>query len=227
MNLQPGMVAKKIGMTQLFLENGDRVPVTVLSVKGNTVLAHRTQEKHGYTAIQIGFDEQKPSRVNKADLGRFKQAGATPRRMVKELRVPAEMLEKFPVGSDLPIDLMPEGGLVDITGTTKGKGYQGVIKRHNMRGTKATHGVHEYYRHGGSIGCRLTPGRVVPGKRMAGHMGTDTQTLQNVTVAKVMADDGVVLVRGPVPGANGSYMTVRQALKPAIRERTKANKKKK
>jgi large subunit ribosomal protein L3 len=220
MNVQPGMLAKKVGMTQLFLEDGNRVPVTVLSVKGNTVLAHRTQEKHGYVAIQVGFDEQKPSRLTKADLGRFKQAGASPRRLVKEFRLPGDALEKFPVGSDLPLDLFAEGAMVDVTGTTKGKGYQGVIKRHNMRGTKATHGVHEYYRHGGSIGCRLTPGRVLPGKRMAGRMGTDTMTLQNVTVAKIMPEEGLVLVRGPVPGPNGGYVTVRQALKPAIRAAT-------
>ena len=220
------MVAKKIGMTQLFLENGDRVPVTVLSVKGNTVLAHRTDDKHGYTAIQVGFDEQKPSRMTKADLGRFKQAGATPRRVVKEFRLTAEDVEKYPVGQELPLEIFAEGGQVDITGITKGKGFQGVIKRHNMRGTKNSHGVHEVYRHGGSIGCRLTPGRVVPGKKMAGHMGTDRQTLQNVHVAKVMADEGVLLVRGPVPGSNGSYVTIRTALKPAIKAANNKKKKK-
>jgi large subunit ribosomal protein L3 len=220
------MVAKKIGMTQLFLENGDRVPVTVLLIKGNAVVAHRTQERHGYTAIQVGFDEQKPSRLTKADLGRFKQANVTPRRMVKEFRLPADALEKFPVGTDLPLDLFAEGAKVDVTGTTKGKGFQGVIKRHNMRGTKQSHGVHEVYRHGGSIGCRLTPGRVVPGKRMPGHMGSDTQTLQNVSIAKVMPEEGVLLVRGPVPGSNGAYVTVRQALKPARQAAHKANQKK-
>ena len=168
MNVQPGLIAKKLGMTQLFLENGARVPVTVLSVAGNTVTAHRTEERDGYTALQIGYEEQKPSRLTKADLGRFSKVEVTPRKHVREFRVPAALLEEFPVGQDIPPGIFEDGAKVDVTGTSKGKGFQGVIKRHHMRGTKATHGVHEYYRHGGSIGCRLTPGRVVPGKRMAG-----------------------------------------------------------
>lgn len=216
MNVQPGMVAKKLGMTQLFLEDGTRVPVTVLSCKGNTVLAHRTMERDGYTALQVAFDEQKPSRLTKADLGRFKQADVSPRKVVREFRVPAEVLEKYPVGSDMPLDLFTEDGKVDISGLTKGKGFAGVFKRHNMGGKPATHGTHEQFRHGGSIGCRLTPGRVVPGKRMAGQMGNVKQTTQNLKVAKVLAAQGVVLIKGTVPGAAGTYVTVRLANKPAL-----------
>jgi large subunit ribosomal protein L3 len=212
------MVAKKLGMTQLFLEDGTRVPVTVLSVKGNSVLAHRTKERDGYTALQIGFDEQKPSRMTKADLGRFQQAGVTPRKMVREFRVGPEVLEKYPVGSELPFEILGgEGAMVDVTGTTKGKGFQGVFKRYGMRGKPSTHGAHEVFRHGGSIGCRLTPGRVMPGKRMPGQMGNEIQTLQNVKVARIMADEGVLLVKGPIPGSNNAYVTVRVAHKPAIR----------
>jgi large subunit ribosomal protein L3 len=211
------MVAKKLGMTQLFLEDGSRVPVTVLSIKGNTVVAHRTEERDGYTALQVGFEGQKASRLTKADLGRFKQAGVDPMRVVREFRVPAEMLEKYAVGSELPLDLFGEGDFVDVSGTTKGKGFQGVFKRYGMRGKPATHGTHEVFRHGGSIGCRLTPGRVLPGKRMPGQMGNARQTLQNVKVARVMADEGVLLVKGPVPGSNGQYVTVRRAHKHAIR----------
>lgn len=217
MNVQPGLLAKKLGMTQVFLDDGTRVPVTVLAVKGNTVLAHRTQERDGYTALQIGFDEQKPNRMTKADLGRFKQASASPRKLVREFRVPADLLDKHPVGSEMPIEMFAEGAQVDVTGTTKGKGFQGVIKRWHMRGTKQSHGVHEVYRHGGSIGCRLTPGRVVPGKSMPGHMGNERQTHQNLKIARVMSDEGVLLVRGPVPGASGTYVTVRVAHKAAIR----------
>ena len=226
MNLQPGLLAKKLGMTQLFLEDGTRVPVTVLVAGGNTVLAHRTQERDGYTALQVAFDEQKPSRMTKPDLGRFKQAGVTPRRVVREFRVPGDMLEKFPVGSDLPLDIVPEGERVDVTGTSKGKGFQGVHKRYHMRGTKQTHGVHEVYRHGGSIGCRLTPGRVVPGKKMAGQMGNETKTIQNITIARIDNDRGVVMVRGAVPGPSGGYVTIRAAHKPALRAAVKGNKKK-
>lgn len=217
MNVQPGMVAKKIGMTQLFLENGTRVPVTVLSVKGNTVVAHRTLERDGYIALQVGFEPQKPSRLTKADLGRFKQANVEPCKTVREFRVDASVLEKYPVGSELPLEMFGEGALVDICGKTKGKGFQGVFRRHGMRGKPATHGTHEVFRHGGSIGCRLTPGRVLPGKRMAGQMGNTRQTTQNVKVAKVMADEGVILVRGSVPGSRGQYLTIRLAHKPAIR----------
>jgi large subunit ribosomal protein L3 len=226
MNLQPGLLAKKLGMTQVFLEDGTRVPVTVLVAAGNTVLAHRTQERDGYTALQVAFDEQKPSRLTKPDLGRFKQAGVTPRRFVREFRVPGDLLEKYPVGSDLPLDLVGEGELCDVTGTSKGKGFQGVHKRHHMRGTKQTHGVHEVYRHGGSIGCRLTPGRVVPGKRMPGHMGAETKTIQNATIARIDAERGVLLVRGAVPGPSGGYVMIRAAQKPALRAAIKASKKK-
>jgi large subunit ribosomal protein L3 len=217
MDLQPGLLAKKLGMTQIFLEDGTRVPVTVLSVQDNTVLAHRTKERDGYTALQVAFDEQKASRMNKPDLGRFKAAGVTPRRYVREFRVSAETLEKHPVGSDIPPTLLEEGALVDVTGTSKGKGFQGVIKRYHMAGKPATHGTHEYFRHGGSIGCRLTPGRVVPGKRMPGQMGNQSVTVQNLEVAKVMPDEGVILVSGPIPGARNSYVVVRQARKTAIR----------
>ncbi len=224
MNVQPGVVAKKIGMTQLFLEDGSRVAVTVLTVKGNTVLAHRTQERDGYTALQVAFDEQKASRLNKPDLGRYKQADVSPRKVVREFRVTPEVLAKYPVGSDMPNDLFSEDTLVDITGTSKGKGFQGVMKRWNMRGKPQTHGVHEYYRHGGSIGCRLTPGRVAPGKRMGGHMGSETKTLQNVKIVRVVDDAGTILVRGPVPGGNGTYLTLRCAHKPAMRAAHKAAK---
>jgi large subunit ribosomal protein L3 len=217
MNVQPGMVAKKLGMTQLFLEDGTRVPVTVLSVEGNAVLAHRTEERDGYTALQVGFGSQKPARLTKADLGRFKQANVAPRRIVREFRVTAAELEKYPVGSELPLEMFTEGGLVDVCGTTKGKGFQGVFKRHGMGGKPATHGTHEVFRHGGSIGCRLTPGRVLPGKRMAGQMGNVRQTTQNVRVAKVMAAEGVILVKGAVPGSRGQYITIRPAHKAAIR----------
>lgn len=209
MNEQIGLVGTKLGMTQVFLDDGTRVPVTVVAVAGNTVTAHRTLERDGYTALQVGFGDQNPARLTRADLGRFDGAEVSPRRYLREFRVRPDMLEKYPVGSDLPVDLFSEGDMVDATGTSKGKGFQGVVARHGMRGKSRTHGVHEHRRHGGSVGMRKTPGRVLPGKRMAARTGGDRVTQQNLRVAKVMLEQGVVLVRGAVPGASHSTITLR------------------
>ena len=217
MNFQLGLIAKKLGMTQIFAEDGTRVPVTVLQVSGNVVTAHRTVERDGYSALQVGFAEKKESRTTKPELGAFKKAGVTPRCEVREFRVAPGRLGEFPVGTDLGAAIFAEGSLVDVTGVSKGKGFQGVIKRHNMEGEKNSHGQHEFFRHGGSIGCRKTPGRVHRGKRMTGHMGSERVTSQNMKVAKIDAESGIVLVRGPVPGGNNGYVTIRQAVKPAIR----------
>ena len=218
MNVQPGLLGKKLGMTQIFLEDGSRVPVTVVAVGGNTVTAHRTEERDGYTALQVGFEEQKASRMTKADLGRFKAAEVSPRKQVREFRVQTESLEKYPVGSDISLDLFTEGDLVDVTGTSKGKGFQGVIKRYHMRGKPQTHGVHEYYRHGGSVGMRKTPGRIHPGKRMPGRMGNERITEQNLRVVKVLPEQGVILVRGPVPGGKNGTVEIRPSHKLSIRK---------
>ncbi|MEZ4382002.1 MAG: 50S ribosomal protein L3 [Nannocystaceae bacterium] len=217
MNFQLGLIAKKIGMTQIFDEDGTRIPVTVLAAAGNTVTAHRTAERDSYVALQVGFDETTERRTTKPKAGQFKAAGVTPRRCVREFRVPASALSDYPVGSDLPLSIFDEGAVVDVTGTSKGKGFQGVIKRHHMEGEKRSHGQHEVYRHGGSIGCRKTPGRVHLGKRMAGHMGHERVTQQNLRIAKVMSDEGLILVRGAVPGPNNGYVTVRHSVKTAIR----------
>ena len=222
MNTQMGLLTKKIGMTEYYTETGDRVPVTVLVAKGNFVLGHRTLERDGYTAIQLCFDEQKASRLSKPKLGQFKKAELSPKRKIKEFRVPAELLEKFPVGSEVDISLFADGQKVDVTGTSKGKGFQGVMKRHGMRGEKRSHGNHETFRHGGSIGCRLTPGRVIPGKRMAGQMGNETVTIQNLKVAKVLPEKGLILIKGPVPGGKNGYVQVRHSIKDAIRSSHKS-----
>ncbi len=218
MNFQLGLITKKIGMTQIFEKDGRRVPVTVLRAVGNQVLAHRTVERDGYSALVVAFDEKKPSRCTKAELGRFQQANISPKYIVREFRVAASVLEQYAVGAEVPLSLFEAGASIDVTGTTKGKGFQGVMKRHNMRGEQRTHGNHESFRHGGSIGCRKTPGRVLPGKKMAGHMGNERLTQQNMTVARVLPEQGVLLVRGPVPGSKNSYITVRHAIKKAIRE---------
>nr|WP_258182744.1 50S ribosomal protein L3 [Enhygromyxa salina] len=214
-----GLLTKKLGMTEYYNEDGDRISVTVLLAKGNVVLGHRTVERDGYSALQLAFDDQKPSRLSKPKLGQFKKIEAAPKRKIREFRVPAEVAEKYPIGSEVPLEVFEAGQVVDVTGTSKGKGYQGVMKRHGMRGEKRTHGQHEVYRHGGSIGCRLTPGRVLPGKAMAGQMGNATVTVQNLKIAKVLPEKGLILVRGPVPGGKNGYVQVRHAVKSAIRAR--------
>jgi large subunit ribosomal protein L3 len=222
MQTEMGLIAKKIGMTQLFQDDGTRVPVTVLEAKGNVITAHRTEARDGYTALQVGFDDQKASRLTKAQLGHFAKSEVAPKRNVRELRVPADILETHPVGSEVELGSVFEAGaVVDVTGTSKGKGFQGVIKRHNMRGEKQSHGQHEVYRHGGSIGCRLTPGRVLKGKRMAGQMGNERVTVQNLKIVKVMQDEGLILVSGAIPGGKNGLVTVRHSVKSAARARGK------
>ena len=219
------LLGTKLGMTQVWDEAGRLVPVTVVQVGTNVVTQLRTEETDGYRAVQLAFGEIDPRKVTQPLKGHFEKAGTTPRRFVAEIRT--SEADEYTVGQELSPELFSAGEVVDVTGTSKGKGFQGVMKRHGMRGKPGSHGVHEYFRHGGSIGCRLTPGRVLPGKRMGGQMGRDTQTLQNVKVVRVMADEGVVLVKGPVPGATGSYVTIRLAQKPAVRALHRAAKGKK
>jgi large subunit ribosomal protein L3 len=210
-----GILGKKLGMTQVFNEKGVRIPVTVIETGPCFVLAKLTPDRDGYAAIQLGFDDQKPSRVNRPDLLRFEKVKSAPKRFVREIRLEPEALDRYQVGQEVKVaDVFALGDIVDVTGTSKGKGYQGVIKRHHMRGSATmTHGTHEFFRHGGSIGCRLTPGRVTKGHRMAGHMGDERVTLQNLTVAGVDTDENLLLVQGGIPGADGGYVIIRCAKK--------------
>ncbi|MCG8419502.1 MAG: 50S ribosomal protein L3 [Proteobacteria bacterium] len=212
MAMQMGLLGKKLGMTQVFAEDGERIPVTVIQVGPNYVVGKRTAEQDGYSALVLGFDE-KPGRLcTKPEIGMYKDTGVKPQRLVREFRLPPEELDRYEVGQKLEAaDVFEIGIPIDIVGTTKGKGFQGVMKRHGMAGTKASHGVHEYFRHGGSIGCRLTPGRVVKGKRMAGHMGTERKTVQNLQLVSIVEEDAAILVRGSIPGPNQSYVQVRKA----------------
>ncbi len=212
MALRMGILGKKLGMTQFFAPDGERVPVTVIQTSGNVVLGKRTQEKDGYVALLLGYGQKKKRLVNKAEAGWFKARNVEPTTVVHEIRLSKEEADKFEVGQAIAAkDLFQKGGPVDIIGTSKGKGYQGVMKRHGMLGKPATHGCHEFFRHGGSIGCRLTPGRVHKGKRMTGHMGVDRKTIQNLQLFDILEAEDCIVVRGSIPGANGSIVEVKKA----------------
>lgn len=209
-----GLLGKKLGMTQVFTEDGTCIPVTVVKAGPCFVTAKRTAEKDGYSALQIGFDDKPARLASRPEAGQFAKLGIKPQRWVKEIRLPADVVAKYEIGQEIKAaDVFADGKAIDIQGVTKGKGYQGVMKRHGMNGTKASHGVHEFFRHGGSIGCRLTPGRVHKGKRMSGHMGTDVQTVQNLECLEVDGDRNVLLVRGAVPGHNDGYLLIKLSAK--------------
>jgi large subunit ribosomal protein L3 len=212
MALKIGLLGKKIGMTQVFADDGEAVPVTVIQTGPCHVIGTRTVERDGYSALVLGFDEKPVRLANKAELGATKDNGLKPQRFVRELRLPAEEVAKYKVGQVLgPKDVFADNTPIDVEGTSKGKGYQGVIKRHHMAGMTRAHGTHEYFRHGGSIGCRLTPQRVHKGKRMAGQMGHEKVSIQNLQLLRILADDHVILVRGSVPGAANDYVVVTNA----------------
>lgn len=214
-----GLIGRKVGMTQVFSENNVCTGVTVLELGPCKIVAKRTVERDGYNALALGFGERKAKKVNKPLEGTLQAAGGieAARRHVVELRVTQETAAKFAVGQDVTLaDVgLSAGDKVDVTGTSKGKGFQGVMKRHNFGGFRATHGTHEYFRHGGSIGCRKWPGRVYKGRKMPGHMGDVRVTTQNVRIVQVRGDDNVLLLEGAVPGCKGALVTVRPAIKTA------------
>ena len=212
-----GLLGKKLGMTQVYAVDGECIPVTVVLTGPNVVTGKRTVEKDGYSALQIGFEEKPARLTNRPENGAYVKAGIKPMRLVKELRLPADKVAEFEVGQQLSAkDVFAVGKALDVQGTTKGKGTQGVMKRHGMSGTKASHGVHEFFRHGGSIGCRLTPGHVKKGKRMGGRMGNETQTTQNLELVGIDAERNVVLIRGAIPGPSNGYVLVRLSAKQDI-----------
>ena len=209
--MRTGIIATKVGMTRVFSEEGRDIPVTVLQVKDLQVTQQLTDEKNGYTAIQVGEQNAKPSRIAKPQLGHFAKAKVEPKKNLKEFRVSAEnMLE---VGSEIKTDIFSEGQYVDVQGTTIGKGFAGAMKRHNFGGLRASHGVSVSHRSHGSTGQCQDPGRVFKGKKMAGQMGNRTRTQQNLQVVSVDADRGLILIKGSVPGAKGSVVRVIDAVK--------------
>ncbi|RNL81027.1 50S ribosomal protein L3 [Nocardioides marmorisolisilvae] len=206
-----GLLGTKLGMTQLWDENNRIVPVTVVAASTNVVTQVRTPEKDGYNAVQLGFGEIEGRKVTKPSAGHFEKAGVTPRRHIVEIRTADAA--SYEVGQEISPELFTAGDEVDVTGTSKGKGYAGVMKRHGFAGVGASHGAHRNHRKPGSIGACATPGRVFKGTRMAGRMGTDTVTTQNVTVHAVDADKGLILLKGAVPGPKGGLVVIRSAAK--------------
>jgi large subunit ribosomal protein L3 len=211
-----GILGKKLGMTQVFDANNKIVPVTVVSVGSNIVTQIRTLEKDGYTAIQLGFGAIDPRKVTKPEAGHFAKAGVTPRSDVAELRT--ANVDSYSVGQELGADTFAAGELIDATGTSRGKGSAGVMKRHGFSGIGASHGVDRKHRMSGSIGNRTTPGRVFKGKRMMGRMGVETVTTQNLLVHSVDAEKNLILVRGAIPGPTNSTVFLRSAAKKAVSE---------
>ena len=211
--MRTGLIAKKLGMTRFFDAEGSHVPVTVLSLDGCQVVAQRTKDKDGYTALQLGAGSRKAKNVSNAERVRFAKAEVAPKATLAEFRVDEANL--IDVGAELTADHFIEGQRVDIQGITVGKGFAGAMKRWNFGGMRATHGVSVSHRAHGSTGNRQDPGRTFPGKKMAGHLGVETVTTLNLTVARVDAERGLVFIRGAVPGAEGSYVKIRDAVKKA------------
>ena len=208
-----GLLGTKLGMTQVWDANNRLVPVTVVEISPNVVTQVRSEEKDGYTAVQIAYGAIDPRKVNKPAGGHFEKAGVTPRRHLTEVRT-ADAAE-YTLGQELAVDIFEPGQLVDVVGTSKGKGFAGVMKRHNFKGVSSSHGSHRNHRKPGSIGGCSTPGRVFKGMRMAGRMGGVRQTTQNLTIHSVDADKGLLLVKGAVPGPRGGIVLVRTAAKAA------------
>ncbi|KZY47682.1 50S ribosomal protein L3 [Roseovarius sp. HI0049] len=209
--LRSGVIAKKVGMTRLFMEDGKQVPVTVLQLDKLQVVAQRTAESHGYSAVQLGAGTAKAKRTSKAMRGHFAAAKVEPKRKIAEFRVaPENMID---VGEEITANHYFEGQFVDVSGTSIGKGFQGGMKRHNFGGLRASHGVSISHRAHGSTGQCQDPGKVFKGKKMAGHMGAVRVTTQNLQVIKTDADRGLIMVKGAVPGSKGGWVTIKDAVK--------------
>ena len=212
-NEMMGLLGRKVGMTQMYDSDEVLNGVTVIDVSGNTVIAIRSEDgPDGYNAIQIGFEDKKESRTSKPMKGHFDKAGTSPKKHIRELRL--DDSSAYSAGQQLGVaDLFKQGERVDVTGRSKGRGFAGVMKKFNFRGFLRTHGVHEFFRHGGSIGTRLTPGMVAKGTKMPGQLGNAQVTIQNLTVARIDTDRNLLFIKGGIPGPNGGVVLVRTAVK--------------
>lgn len=209
MKRKMSLLATKMGMTQVFVDEGVRIPVTVLKVTPNVVIAKKTMASDGYTAVQMGYGEIREKLVNKPTKGQFAKANVAPMRHLREVRLSESDVEAFEIGQAIDLSLFDDVKSLDVSSVSKGKGYAGVMKRHNFAGFPASHGTHETFRHGGSIGMRAQPGKVLKGKRMAGHMGDELITTINLRVVRVMKEEGLILVRGAVPGGKKAVVELK------------------
>ncbi len=213
MNSHPGTLGRKVGMSQVVAEDGTVTPVTVIEAKA-VIVGKRTQEKNGYDALVLGFGQRKAKHTHKPLAGQFAKAGVEPMRVTREFRCDAEYVGKYEVGAEIPLDeLFEPGQFIDVRGVSRGRGFSGVMRRHNFRGSGASHGAHEVKRHGGSIGTNMTPGRVFPGRKMAGQSGNKAVSVLNQKIVRVLADKGLILVHGGVPGARNGLVELRGAVK--------------
>ncbi len=209
--MKKAIIGKKIGMTQIFDENGKVVPVTVVEAGPNVVIQIKTIENDGYEAIQVGFGDQKPQRMTKPMLGHFKKGDVAPKRTLKEFRL--DDISSYSVGDLIKAEVFETGEKIDVTGTSKGKGYAGVIKRWNFHRLKESHGTGPVHRHGGSNGANSDPSRVFKGLKMAGHLGAEKVTVQNLSVVKVDAENNLIAVKGAIPGPNGGTVVIKNSIK--------------
>ena len=209
--MQKAIIGKKIGMTQIFDETGKVVPVTVVEAGPCGVSFKKTVENDGYAAVQLGFGDLKPHKVNKPMAGHFKKSNVAPKRTLREFRF--ENTDAYELGQIIKADVFAAGDKIDVTGTSKGKGYAGVIKRWNFQRLKETHGSGPVARHGGSMGACSTPSRVWKGKKMAGHLGTEKVTVQNLAVVKVDAENNLIAIKGAIPGPNGGTVVLKDSCK--------------
>ena len=209
--MEKAIIGKKLGMTQVFTDDGRVQPVTVIEAGPCYVTQIKTKETDGYEAVQVAYGEIKAKNVNKCQTGAFKKAGVEPKRVMKEFKY--NDIAKFALGQEIKADMFAEGDMVDVTGTSKGHGFTGVIKRWNQRRLKMTHGVGPVHREVGSMGANSTPSRVMKGKKMPGHYGHETVTVQNLKVVRVDADRNIILVKGSIPGPNESIVTIKSAAK--------------
>jgi large subunit ribosomal protein L3 len=208
-----GLLGRKVGMTRVFTDDGDTVPVTVLDVSNNRVAQVKSVDSDGYVALQVAFGNRKASRLNKPESGHLAKAGVEACEMLREFRVSAEVASQFQLGSPVPVTLFAAGQMVDVQGTSIGKGFAGTIKRHNFGSQRASHGNSRSHNVPGSISMAQDPGRVFPGKKMTGHMGDETVTTQNLDIVRVDEARSLLLVKGAVPGAKNGFVVVRPAVK--------------
>lgn len=203
-----GLLGKKLGMTQIN-DVEKRIAVTIIETGPCMVLQKKTAEKDGYTALKIGFGEKKEKQTTGAMKGQFKKANMSPKKWIKEFRVEGEAFDKYQEGQEVNLsEVFQEGQIIDIAGTTKGRGFTGVLARWNMKGNRRTHGAHEFFRHGGSIGCRTYPGHVHKNKKMAGHYGVERVTVPNLKIVKILEDKNCILVSGSVPGGENGLLEI-------------------